>query len=280
MIYFINYADENFECSRRYNSKSAYSKGKVDQVIEFSPADIDRKFKNKHKNIFSYKRGAGLWLWKPYIILKALDNIENGDYLFYCDSGAIIINSIGHLIPSLTKSNQDIMLFELPLLARQFTKKETYVLMDCDKYDENQVLAGYIFVKKSNYSVKFIRNWLEYMCDERILSGKNFLKNINEFDDFVVHREDQSVLSILCRKHNLEVFRDPSDFGDRPWEYASNRWTLNKKKYSNSEYPKILIGNRSANPLVYKYKERIKTILSRAGVYNEKIFLKKNNINF
>ena len=94
MIYVVNYSDQNFEKSRQYSTKTACNKGKADVVLEFSTKDIDPFFLEQNKKIFSYKRGAGLWLWKPYIIKKALSKINQGDYLFYSDAGTIYVNRI------------------------------------------------------------------------------------------------------------------------------------------------------------------------------------------
>lgn len=278
MIYVINYADKNFEYTRKFNTKTAYSKGKADKVIEYSPEDIDTDFKNKNSNIFSYKRGAGLWIWKPYIIIKTLEKMNEGEYLFYCDAGSFFVNKINHLIKTMESYKLPIMIFELPLLSRQFTKKETFVLMNYDNFNENQCLAGYILIKKNEFTLRFVNEWLTYMQDERIVSPKHFLPEIKEFEDFHAHREDQSILSILTRKHNLPVFRDPSDFGERPWMYARKEWSYAPKKYTNSNYPKIIVSNRKTDPIKYKRKEFIITILNKLGIYNKKYFFKKIGI--
>ena len=284
MIYAINFSDKNFENMRRYNTKTAYLFGKADKVIEYSPNDIDKDFFEINKNIFSYKRGFGLWLWKPYFILKTLEEINEGDYLMYCDSGAIYTSEIKNLIKELENSNQSIMVFELPLLERQFTKRETFYLMNSDQFDKNQILASYILLKKCEFSVDFIKEWLFFMQDEKVVSPKIFFNKIKEFEDFVNHREDQSVLSILVRKHNLKVFRDPSDYGDRPWQYASNKCIYRPIIYSNSNYPRVLLSNRKVNPFTYILKSFMKDIFYKFGILNEKKFLsriineKNNNI--
>ena len=77
MIYVINYADgEPYESFRKINTKTAYQFGKANKVIEYSSKDIPQSYKEQHKEIFAYKRGAGLWLWKPYIIHKALSQLN------------------------------------------------------------------------------------------------------------------------------------------------------------------------------------------------------------
>ena len=53
MIVAINYADENFKKHQKYNTATAYKKGKVDKVIEYSPSDIDDKFKDGNQRILN-----------------------------------------------------------------------------------------------------------------------------------------------------------------------------------------------------------------------------------
>lgn len=280
MIYCINYADEKFRQQQKYNTRTAYAKGKADKVIEYSPIDIDDVFKTKNKTIFANSRGDGLWLWKPYIINKTLQIIEDNDYLFYCDAGSVYIDKIQYLIDCMEEQKLSVMLFELPLLARQFTKKEAFFLMEYKNYDQNQILAGYILLKKCDYSKKIISEWLEACTEEKILSPNKFLQEIEEFDDFVAHREDQSVLNIIARKNNLPVFRDPSDKGARPWEYASKNWSYVPKIYQNSNYPTIILGNRKENPILYKYKVRIKNILNKIGFYTQNRHFKRYGIDY
>lgn len=281
MIVAINFADQKFELCRKYNTETAYSKGKADKVIEYCPNDIDVKFNNENRKILSYKRGFGLWLWKPYFIYKTLQEMNEGDYLFYSDSGSYYIDKIQNLISRLEKTSQSVMGFGLPLYERQFTKKETFELMDYYNYEQNQVLATYILLKKTAYSINFVKEWLDYASDERIISPQYFYDNIKEFDDFIEHREDQSVFSILYHKKGLKVFRDPSQYGDRPWQYSwlkiystrndnfSQKWNYNPIKFKNSSYPQIIVGYRDPNIDIeaFKKKEKRITILTKIGLH-------------
>lgn len=274
----INYSDAKFEKQREYNSFTAYKKGKVDKVIEYSPLDIDAIFSSKNAHIFAYKRGAGLWLWKPYIILKTLGQMQEGDYLFYCDSGVYYVDKISRLIDVMEKEKTSVMVFELPLLEREWTKKEVFSIMKYSDDSHNQICGTYILLKKDEFSVNIINDWLEYMQDERCASQKQFTQEKNP-EGFIEHREDQSVFSLICRKNNIEPFRDPSQFGDRPWQYAWNKrcldkkkWTYNEKIYPNSSYPRIVVSNRNAEPLEFKKKEFLRNIFWKLGIYNRYYF--------
>ncbi len=274
MIVAINFADEKYEPQRKYNTYTAYKKGKVDKVIEYKPSDIDKVFYQKNESILSYKRGAGLWLWKPYFILKTLKNIREGEYLLYSDSGSFFINKINHLVLALEREGVDVMPFELPLLERQYTKMETFAKFGITDFSKNQFLASYILFKKSKRSISFVEEWLEALCDESILSPNKYNTNIIELNDFIAHREDQSIFSILCHKYKFQGFRDPSQFGIRPWEYRGTGRILNIRSYTNSNYPQILISNRNFGIHKYKYKEIIKMFLFRIGCYSEKGYFK------
>lgn len=288
MITVVNFADEKYESFRRRNSISAYKKGKADKVIEYTWEDIDSAFREKNKIILGYERGAGLWLWKPYFILKALRNIKEGEYLLYVDAGSFFIDKIVHLINVLEKSNQTIMGFELPLLERQFTKNEVFHLMDYKDTGLNQILASFILLKKSSYSVSFIEKWLEYMCDERIVSPKHFCSTIKENKEFIAHREDQSVFSILYHKDNLIPFKDPSQYGIWPWEYMWTpvsslpvwKYSPNQETYSSYSYSPIIALTRSMPFFHFYVRYVLKKILYKMGIYNETLFAAKNGAKY
>lgn len=267
MLYVVNYADgEPYESYRKINSRTAKWFGKADKVIEYSSKDIPQSYKDAHKEIFAYKRGAGLWLWKPYIINNALDKINNGDWLFYSDAGALFIKDIHKLVSAALQAKTDIMLFEQPLLHRQFTKKETMVNMKVDDIGSNQTL-GILLIQKSEHSTSLLSEWLANCEIERNISPKKFDENIKEFDDFISHREDQSILSTLRIKYNLEVFRDPSDYGEMPFLYCFKNITYQPFQYENSHYPTVILCSRNANPIKYLIVYYVRKILLSLGLF-------------
>lgn len=276
MLYIINFADAKYEKIRKLNSFTARYIAKADRIIEYRFEDIDSDFFNENSEIFKIKRGAGLWIWKPYFILKTLNKMNDGDFLFYCDSGSFFIKKLDSLVEKLESSKQSIMGFELPLLDRQFTKRETYDALSYNRYDNNQILASYILFKKNKESLGFVNEWLECCKNIIALSPQKFT-NIKEFDDFVAHREDQSIFSILYNKSNLKPFKDPSQFGERPREYMwvssfsswSKKWDYIglSDSVQQTQQKKLLIHCRNKNPFIYLLKEVIKTIYFKLNLY-------------
>jgi len=266
-LYVCNFADAGYAQQQHLNTKSAYERGKADKVFEYHPDDL-AELKSKYPEHFKIKRGYGLWFWKPYLILKTMEQIEEGDYLFYCDSGAVFIEDLHRMIPDLEASGHDLMVVEQPLLSHCFTKKECYELMGWHDYSGNQILSGYILMKKSKQSIAYIQEWLDNMKDIRKLYGKKFLSAITEFPDYISHREDQSVLNILRKKWGIEAHRDPSDFGIFPWQYL-RAGGYHRKKYSNSHYPVILLCVRKNNPEEYERNYRKSLRMYKLGLNNE-----------
>lgn len=268
-LYVCNFADDGYAAQQKLNTSSAYEKGMADKVFEFHPEDLS-ELKNKYPNHFAIKRGYGLWFWKPFLILKALEQIQDGDYLFYCDSGAVFIDDIHQLIPDMEKSEHDIMVFEQPLLARCFTKGEAYNLLNCSDYSGNQLLGGYILMKKSLESIGCMKQWLGAMGDLRILSSKKYDMSILDPKGFISHREDQSALTLLCKKWKIQGHRDPSDCGIFPWQYL-RAGGYHCKRYPNSHYPVILLCVRKNDPVEYERKYRKALRLHKLGLNNELI---------
>ena len=93
MLCVCNFADEGYAVQQRLNTKTAYEKGKADKVFEYHPIDLT-EIKKRYPEHFKIKRGYGLWFWKPFLILKAMEQMADGDYLFYCDSGAVFFEDI------------------------------------------------------------------------------------------------------------------------------------------------------------------------------------------
>lgn len=254
MIYVVNFANEKYRKAQYLNTWSAYKFGKVDKVLEYSPSDIDYTFYTDHKRILSFDRGCGLWLWKPYFILKALKQIDEGDYLFYCDSASIFIRDIRNI---LTVMKGDIWVSEIPLLEKQFTKESTFVAMQCENdiyRNSYQIQATFFCVRKSRRSMEFVSKWLEYACDFELISPRNCneTKNCREF---ISHREDQSILSLLSKKEGILPHLDPSQFGRVPELYFSDKSFIKPMGFKNvTEYKVCFILHR-------QYVFRIKSIL-------------------
>ena len=161
MKLLINYSDhERFHLWQRLNNETAIGEGLFDKVISYSPKDIDADFRHKNQKLLRVKRGGGYWVWKPYIIKKALAGLNTGDFLFYLDCDIFLVNSITHIIETCLRTGQDIIPFEVPShIEKTSTKRDTFILMDCDTppyTDTIQMLAALLLLRKSDFTIQFV----------------------------------------------------------------------------------------------------------------------------
>ena len=228
MIYSMNYANKKWANAQNLNSYSAIKYGKVDKAISYNDEMMDLKFKNKNKKILSQNRGNGYWLWKPYFINKTLKMLKDNDYLIYCDSGACFINDVNYLIKRLEKDNNDIMCFELDYKEKKYTKRDAFILMNCDTkkyYDTPQFMAGLIIFKRTKRTIAIVEEWLKFSQDFRIITDSTNECGKANYNSFIENRHDQTVFSLTCKKFNCKGYKDPSQYGN--------------KIRNNSDYPQI-----------------------------------------
>lgn len=206
MKYFINYASNGFFNSQKDALLSAELLGFKSKG--YTDLDIDIEFKNKHKNILQVSRGAGYWLWKPYIILDFLNKINDGDYLIYMDSGAKLLADPSSYLESINEKG--ILSFSMIQKTSKWTKGDCFYEINknnvTDFENSNQIQGTYIFFRKCEYSVKFVEKWLE-LCTKENLISDNININMGNFSDFIDHRHDQAILSLLI--YNEEVQHIP-----------------------------------------------------------------------
>ncbi len=220
-VILVNYADKHFYHSQKHNTETGKQFG-FNGAAECNLNSLDINFRNKFAHILNQSRGAGYWLWKPYIICKVLEQVNYGDIVFYCDSGAIFEKDITPLIDICRED--DIVLFHIaphgvtePHTNAKWTKRDAFVLMGCDEekyYNANQYLGGFQIYKKTDRTMVFVKEMLKYSQDERIITDLPNTCNLPNLPQFREHRHDTSVLSLMATKYGIKGHRDPSQFGD------------------------------------------------------------------
>jgi hypothetical protein len=102
--------------------------------------------------------------------------------------------------------------------------------------DTPQSIGGYMVFKKSPKVKAFFEEVLEYAQDIRIISDNRNVMGMTNYYDFITHRHDQSVISLISKKYCLKRFKDPSQFGE------INHYEPEVEK--RSTYPQIIDSHR------------------------------------
>jgi hypothetical protein len=213
----VNLSDKIFEDSRFRLNDSAIKYG-IDLVFSYDFAEImGTEFFQKNKKILEQPKGLGYWLWKPFIIFEVLNKISDGDVVVYSDCGIEIVDRLDSLI-EICSEKQPVMLFSNgDLVNAQWTRRDCFILMNADSkkyWFSLQCDAAFALFRKSPESIAFVKEWLFYCSDERIISDLPNSCGKRNLPGFLEHRRDQSVLSILAKKHKIELFRCPTQYGN------------------------------------------------------------------
>jgi hypothetical protein len=219
----VTYADNSEPLVKSQQALIAQSKPFVNGYAAFNKQTLDKDFYVKNKHILDQTRGGGYWLWKPFIIHKVLNLVSDGDYVLYLDSGTAIVGDLNLLFKA-SESVGDIMLFENrdgnPLrevwINKLWTKRDCFIKLNCDAehyHNGPQCVGGIQLYKKTPTSLKFVQEYYEMCQDESVITDSPSRLG-NNFKEFIDHRHDQSVLSLLALKHNIKLQPNPSETGE------------------------------------------------------------------
>ena len=210
---FVNYANQGFLRRQRRCSYSAIVEGKMDYCLRYGASDLSPEFVKKNNQLLKAKKGAGFWVWKPHIIRNALAKVDDGDAVIYCDSGCLVTGNLKPLVETCATRTRGILGFEVgkDFLERQWTKRDVFVSMDCEEakyWNTPQIRATTIIFIKCKASLEFLCEWQELVCDEQLVCDHDSTTGQSEFHDFREHRHDQSLFSLLYKKHDYASFEN------------------------------------------------------------------------
>jgi hypothetical protein len=254
-VTLVNFATRPFRESQRRNAETGVAVGGVDRVEAFGPRDLDPRFRRTNRAILGNQRGAGLWLWKPYLVERTLRTLRPGDWLFYSDSGAYFVDSVAHLVEFASDRALDVLAFEQAFLERRYTKRDAFVLLDCDRPEFSETRqrgGGFSLWRSSPAALALAESWLAAAQDLRLISDRENELGLPNYPDWIAHRHDQSIFSLLTKKAGIPAFRDPSQDGEK--------W---RADYPDSTYPQVMQLTRARAIAV---RTRLRgTIVRRAG---------------
>ena len=182
-----------------------------------------------HKFISLHKKGFGLWIWKPHVILRSLRHVMDGTILVYIDAGCHL-NPAGvrrwrEYLDVLNSGEHSILAFDYSVPVehgwwatsrpeiwtdRQFTKAEVVTHMESKGevsqfLDSPSIAAGIVLIRANDTSRALIEEW-----NETLTSNPNLLTDVTsqkgQHPSFIAHRHDQSVFSLLTKMRGAHTF--------------------------------------------------------------------------
>jgi hypothetical protein len=213
-LFFVSFASGKYRKNIFWNKIFVKLFIRPSRIRYYTEYDLKKSdIYRKNKLIFDSKPG-GCYAWKPWVILKMMDQCEYGDMVIYHDCGkglkyknifkpiALINHAIKHdAMPGVIVTGHG--------KNKHWCHRACFKLMECD-YDviKNgpQIEASISIWVKTEKSLIFLQKWLNYATIiEVIQNTPNELKQLEDCH-FKDHRYDQSILTNLIYKFDFMPF--------------------------------------------------------------------------
>lgn len=255
-VYFVTYGSGDFLLTARRLAIEAHELGFFEKIFSFTEKDLPISIQSSP--LFHSKKGGGYWLWKPFIIQKVLNEIQNNDIVVYSDAGnELFISEKWQQYFDLLKIHSSIFFqykenfdygwkkfnasYSNSAQIKCWTKASTIIHFkslfesDLEWLEKSKIMAGLIFIKKDSDSLRLINEWLQTMLyfPELICDVMEYEKNSQHLY-FSQHRHDQSILSILVRyfekQSNLIILNEEFESAHEAQIAKTTRKVIIKKK--------------------------------------------------
>jgi hypothetical protein len=188
----------------------------------YTQADIPKEHMNF---ILTHPRGYGYWIWKAYVILHMMNKYPEGDIILYADAGCGISTSpqarrvFKTWIDDVRKHPSHRLSFQMCFPEEDWTKGELFEYMDCntDVYRKTGQHSASIQVYLNTPENKtFVQEYFRISTADNYHYVSDEPSRIPNAPSFRDHRHDQSIVSILFKKHGSMRYEDHGNQPDYP----------------------------------------------------------------
>ncbi len=168
----------------------------------------DEYFWNKHSNFImnNINKGFGYWLWKPYIIKKTLDSLNDGDILLYLDCGCEISNNKKNKMINYINIIKDVYIItSFTFIEKDWNKMDLILYLNANSteiLETPQRQAGAILLYVCDKTRKLVNEWYDTACNYNLIDDS--ISNAKNYTGFKEHRHDQAIFSLLTKKYNIK----------------------------------------------------------------------------
>lgn len=239
-IVLVSFSSGVFEHSMHHLAKKARQIGWFTDIELWNPSRLrklcPKSLASDPTWVEAFPRGYGLWAWKPSIIQFTLQLYRerfphSQVVLFYLDAGCALNNAPERFFQYVNMAlNTGGVVFELPYLNKDYCKKYTLETINQSLANAHQLVGGIIALNvhadASHRAINEWENWTQYSRGELL---KDPSSEVIQHPNFVVHRHDQAIWSLVARKYGFKVLQDETWHGP---EWKSNDypiWAMRRK---------------------------------------------------
>lgn len=201
--YFITYGDEKYAASKARIVGQANELNIFDKVFACGSEDVTDEV--RVSVLMSIPRGAGLWVWKPDVILSALQEMEYGDILIYADAGCLLCKSKEWEWLENKLQTYDMIVQRIYHRTYKWTRREIIDLFPDNPRDwtfKYQHCATTMALKKTPFTMRFVEEWRRLMLDHpEAVMDVTSEELPNQPHGFIENRHDQAMFSALVYRY-------------------------------------------------------------------------------
>ena len=245
---FISYGDDNFKGSKDRIKSEAEAMGCFDgQIKMYGPEDLSADFKKGVGDALKAPRGAGYWLWRPYILKDIMSKMKENDYVLYADAGCTLqpagIPRLKEYIKMISpESGKSLLCMRLVgLKEKEWTTTAIFDYFDIPLESEignaNQILGGVQLYRKCPESLAIIEKMYEIATTRPdLFTDEHNDESKQKNPMFKDNRHDQSVFTIIVQTEpysKTSVIIDEeveSGFGSRNKSFYSTKPVIASRK--------------------------------------------------
>lgn len=263
-VHLVTFSDESMSESSWRCALSSKQHG-VETHSRFHPSNIGTwQEVLEHPEIFRQpedpRRAWAWWAWKPLIIRQEMSWLPDGSTLIYSDAGIKFINNVNYIIDRMGhgKPQDDIFLFGNNWEHAHWCKADVIgavwpeavewgavgTPVDWARFGR-QCQASVIFFRVSDYSRRFVGEWLTFSLARTVREGRgeryliddseSFFPNHPEFRE---HRHDQAILTTMAYREGIKLHWWPAMYNDGAFTYEK------LPEYAGDTYPAIVHHHR------------------------------------
>lgn len=212
-VHFLTFGTEDFERAARTILVSAerlrfFASQRAVRFADIAAHDFVRRRPWIRPGV----RGCGFWAWKPLIIKEALLRVPQGDVVLYCDagrgSGRRFVLAPKQIVRHALRAGGMCPGVLVPQFGpnRYWTHGACFDALGCSKtsdpgaFEAPQIQATFSAWQHRPATLEFVERWLELCGELAVVGDSDDAQNA----DFVEHRHDQSVCTLLAQQHALQ----------------------------------------------------------------------------
>lgn len=226
-IYFLSFADTKYIRTLKRIEDEAKELNFFDEIYCLTDRNLDTEFIKKHGDFIRKSfRGYGYWIWKPYLVQKMFDMMNDGEILVYVDAGSRLnkngINRLKEYIDIVVNSKSGSLGFQMNLQEKFYTKMDVFKELGVEREEimnTGQVMATCFLLEKRENTKLMVDKWVNYSEVYHLIDDTP--SKSNNVEGYIDHRHDQSLWSIIRKDLGSEFIGDETWF-QPDWDKNTN----------------------------------------------------------